>query len=49
MKQLIELYLLYVNGFITVKAFADYVNLSPEDAEIIINLGRKYHETNTNL
>lgn len=44
MYKLIELYLDYVNNFISVGAFADYYLLELEDAETLILMGKKYHE-----
>jgi len=42
MKQKIEqLYLSYVNDFLTVERFAGHYNISVEKANKIINLGRK--------
>jgi hypothetical protein len=40
-KQIINLYLDYVNNFLTTKKFADYYNLSESQALKIINQGRK--------
>lgn len=43
MKYLIEMYLDYVNSFLTVEKFAEYYDLEKQDAFILIDLGRKYH------
>ncbi len=40
-KQLIELYLMYWNEFLTVDAFAQYIQVSNLDALRIIRNGRK--------
>ena len=37
------LYLDYVNNFLTVQGFADHHGLPLNEAEDIINQGRKYH------
>lgn len=37
----IEMYLDYVNNFLTVDCFAEYYNISVREANIIINEGRK--------
>ena len=39
-----ELYLMYVNDFISTYAFADHLNISQAEAELIIEEGRKEHE-----
>lgn len=39
-----ELYLSYVNDFISVYSFADHYNIAQEDANNIINEGRELHE-----
>jgi hypothetical protein len=44
MEQLIEMYLNYVNKFITVEKFAEWYGLDDEDALFIIEMGRKYNE-----
>jgi hypothetical protein len=40
-KQIINLYLDYVNNFLTVKRFANYYNISESRALKIIDKGRK--------
>lgn len=39
-----ELYLDYVNNFLTVERFAEYYNLSERKAFKVIELGRQVHE-----
>lgn len=39
-----ELYLSYVNDFLTRAKFAEYYRLTEEQALIVINKGREYHE-----
>lgn len=39
--KIIEMYLDYVNNFISVQAFADYYGLNTVEANIIINAGRE--------
>ena len=43
---LIGFYLEYVNDFLTVERFAEHHEISPEQALIVINLGRELHEAN---
>lgn len=43
-EELIEVYLDWINNFITVPAFADYYGLSEADAKKVIELGRKLYE-----
>lgn len=47
MEKLIDMYLKYVNDFITVERFAEWYGLEMEDANTVIDLGRKYHEMKT--
>lgn len=49
MNELIEMYLNYVNKFITTEKFAEWYGLDEEDAYQIIELGKKYHERKVNL
>ena len=44
MNQIISLYLSYVNDFNTVERFANFYRLDIEDANLIIEMGRKYNE-----
>jgi len=44
MENIIEMYLNYVNKFLTVDRFAEWYGLEVEDANIIIEMGRKYNE-----
>ncbi len=37
-------YLDYVNNFLTVQAFADYYDLTIEEANIVIEIGRKLND-----
>jgi len=39
-----ETYLDWVNNFLTVEYFAEYHNISVEDAHALINMGKQYHE-----
>jgi hypothetical protein len=43
-KQLIDFFLDYVNNYLTVAGIAEAHNLEFEDANNLINMGRKYHE-----
>jgi hypothetical protein len=43
-KKLMDLYLDWVNNFLTVERFAEYYELSLERAHRVINLGRTLHE-----
>ena len=43
MENLIEMYLNYYNKFLTVERFAERYGLDLEDAQIIIDMGRKYN------
>lgn len=49
MKKLIELYLSFVNDFITLGRFAEAHGLEEDDAITLIKLGKKYHERNVEL
>jgi hypothetical protein len=44
MKQMAELYLSFVNDFLTLGRFAEAHSLDVDDAETLIKLGKKYHE-----
>jgi hypothetical protein len=39
--KIIEMYLDYVNNFLTVKGFGDHYGLDEYEANVIINAGRK--------
>ena len=39
-----EMYLDWVNNFLTVEVFAQYYNLTNEQALYVIESGKKYHE-----
>lgn len=39
-----ELFLDYFNNFLSVERFAEYYNLTIENAELVIEYGRKEHE-----
>ena len=43
-KQLQEIYLQYVNDFITISAFADYHHIDDQTASLLIAEGRAIHE-----
>jgi len=47
MDQIIEMYLNYYNKFITVESFAEWYWLDNDDAQIIIDMGRKYNQRKT--
>lgn len=49
MEKLIDLYLSFVNDFITLGSFAEQYNLEEDDALVVIKLGKKYHELNVEL
>ena len=44
MENLIEMYLKYWEQFLTIERFAEFYGLDVEDAEIIIEMGKKYRE-----
>ncbi len=44
MEKIIDMYLDYVNKFITVEKFAERYGLDEEDALVIIEMGKKYNE-----
>jgi len=39
-----EMYLEYVNDFLTVERFAEYHEISVLDAQALIYLGKRYHK-----
>lgn len=41
--QLAELFRLWKNDFLTVARFAEYLNIDEQDARVLIDMGRKYH------
>ena len=43
-KQLIELYLDWVNNFVSLEGFANYYELTTEEANTLIDLGRKFNK-----
>lgn len=47
MNHIEELYLDYVNNFLTVSRFAEYYSISTELAEAVINEGRSINEQNS--
>ena len=49
MKEIIKMYLDYVNNFISTERFAEYYEVDEEDAIAIINIGRKYRERRIEL
>lgn len=49
MKKLIELYLDYFNSFLSVGRFAEHYSLDEDDANLLIELGRKYHDRQVEL
>jgi hypothetical protein len=45
MKQkLIEIYLDWVNNFLTVARFSEYYGFTEDESKVLIELGKKYHE-----
>lgn len=42
-KQLIDLYLSWVNEYLTIESIAFDYGINTEDAETLIGMGRKYH------
>jgi uncharacterized protein (DUF433 family) len=42
-EQLADLYLEWVNNYLTVEKFAEHYQLTEEDALNILNYGRRYH------
>lgn len=45
-QKMIDMYLDWVNNFLTLNAFAIYYDLTPSDAQQVINEGRVLHEAN---
>jgi len=43
------LFLDWVNNFISISAFAAEHGLTEDDAEMLINMGRRYHEESVSL
>ena len=43
-EELIDVYLDWMNNFVTIPAFADYYGLSEEESKKVIDLGKKIHE-----
>lgn len=41
---LATIYVIWRNDFLTVGAFADYYHITDAEAEVIINLGRRFHK-----
>ena len=41
---LTELYLDYINNFLSMAAFAEHYNLTGREAEIVIEAGRELHQ-----
>jgi hypothetical protein len=41
---LANLYLEWVNEFLTIGGFADFYHIEDTDAEVLIRLGRRFHE-----
>jgi hypothetical protein len=39
-----EMYLDWVNNFLTIEVFANYYHLTAKQAQFVINSGRQYHE-----
>jgi len=42
-EQLAALFREWMNDFLTVKRFAEYLNIDEQDAATLIDMGRKYH------
>lgn len=41
---LIDMYLDYINNWLTIEKFSEFYELTSEDAKKILELGKKYHE-----
>lgn len=46
-KQLADLYLEWVNNYLTVEKFAEHYQLTEKDAVNLLSYGRRYHEKRT--
>lgn len=44
--ELIRFYLDWVNNFVSIARLAEHYNISEQDAETLITIGKKYHEAN---
>lgn len=42
-QQLIAFYLEWLNDFLTIGRFAEYYGFANEEANLLVDLGRKYH------
>ena len=42
-----DMYLEYLNDFLTIERFASYYDLSDYDASEIVSMGRKFHNERT--
>lgn len=42
-QKLAELFREWKNNFLTVERFAEYLEIEEQDARVLINMGRKYH------
>lgn len=40
---LAAIYREWINDFLTTEAYADYYHIEDEEADILINLGRRFH------
>jgi hypothetical protein len=49
MQKLIDLYLSWVNYFISLDSFSEYHGLDIEDAIDVIAMGEKYHNINVEI
>lgn len=47
MRTLIDIYIDYVNNYITYLGYAEANGIDYEDAKILIEMGKKYHKINT--
>jgi glycogen debranching enzyme len=47
-QSLAELFRLWKNDFLTVSRFAEYLNIDEQDARVLIDMGRKYHNQGAN-
>lgn len=45
-KHMIELYLDYLNNFLTIDKFAEHYNLNSIHAMMLLNIGEELHEEN---
>ncbi len=49
MEKIIDMYEKYLNDFVTVEKFSEWYWLDEDDAQIIIDMGRKYRERKSRI